>query len=583
MAASDRDLSMSRLATAFAELEATRSRTTMVQVLAALFRETAPGNLRMLLYLTQGRLRPEYEPVEIGMGERSMRDILAAAYQTTPEHVAQLSARLGDLGLVAEELNPRRESDHPVAEVYTTLLEVAGTAGPGSVERRAQRLTELFSRVGAREGRYLARICLGRLRLGVGDMTLLDGLAAAYGVTRAPLERAYNLHPDLGWLGETLAAHGVKALEQAHPEPGVPIRPALAERLPSAEAILERLGRCLIEPKYDGLRVQLHRDGDQVWLFSRRLENLTDMLPEIVAAVPPQVKPGRVIMEGEALVYNPETEEFLPFQITAQRRRKYQVADMTARYPLRLFLFDLMLQGEEDYTPRPLRERRAALRDAIRPAADQPLEVTRGEVVEDAAALTRFFDACISQGLEGIMAKRREAAYHAGARNFNWVKLKRATRGQLRDTVDAVIVGYLLGRGARARLGIGSLLVAVYDPERDEFPTIAKIGSGPSEEEWRRLRELLDQERTPERPARVVSRLTPDVWVQPAYVVEVQADEITRSPMHTAGHQPGQPGFALRFPRLVGWLREDRRPEDATTVAEIREMFAQQRRQPQEE
>jgi DNA ligase 1 len=573
---------MRRLAAAFAGLETTQSRRTMVQVLAELCREAAPDDLAVVLYLTQGRLRPAYEAVEIGMGEQTMAQMLADAYQAPLERVAQVSASLGDLGLAAEQLNPREQSDLPVSAVYDILLEVARTAGRGSSERRVRRLAELFALLGRLEARYVARICLGRLRLGVGDATLLDGLAAAFATVRKPLERAYNLHPDLGWLGETLATVGIEALARAHPEPGVPILPALAERLPSAEAILARLGPCLVEPKYDGLRVQLHRDGDRVWLFSRRLENLTEMLPEVVRAVPEQIALQRCIVEGEALVYNPETEEFLPFQITAQRRRKYRVEEMTVRYPLRLFLFDLMLEGMDDYTPRPLHERREALLAFVRRAPDRPIDVTRDAVVDDAEALDRFFDECISEGLEGILAKRLDSPYHAGARNFNWVKLKRAARGALTDTVDAVIVGYLLGRGARARLGIGSLLVAVYDADNDKFETIAKVGSGLTEEKWVRLRGLLDEVRSPQRPARVVSRLVPDMWVVPTYVVEVQADEITRSAMHTAGQAPGESGYALRFPRVIDWIREDRRPEDATTVDEILRMHAQQRRQRQE-
>jgi DNA ligase-1 len=255
---------------------------------------------------------------------------------------------------------------------------------------------------------------------------------------------------------------------------------------------------------------------------------------------------------------------------------------MSARYPVRLFLFDLMRQGEEDFTQRPLRERREALIAAVRPAPDRPVDVTRAEVIGDAGALERFFEESVATGLEGIMAKRLDAPYQAGARSSNWVKLKRSTRGALTDTVDAVIVGYLLGRGDRARLGIGSLLVAVYDADRDEFATIARVGSGLPEEGWVRLREILDPVRAPQRPARVVSRLVPDVWVEPTYVVEVLADEITRSPMHTAGRTTGESGLALRFPRIVGGLRADKQPEDATTVAEIVAMHAQQGRRPQE-
>jgi len=200
-------------------------------------------------------------------------------------------------------------------------------------------------------------------------------------------------------------------------------------------------------------------------------------------------------------------------------------------------------------------------------------------VTDDVEKLTAFFDEMISEGLEGIVAKRLDSPYTAGGRSYNWIKLKRGYRAELADTVDCVLVGYLYGRGQRARFGIGSLLAAVYNEARDRFETIAKIGSGLSDEGWVKLRELLDQDAVPHRPARVDAVLEPDVWCEPHYVVEVQADEITRSPMHAAGRDGAAAGYALRFPRMLGWIREDKRPEDATAVQEILEMFRIQRKE----
>ncbi|MER3467745.1 MAG: DNA ligase, partial [Thermoflexus sp.] len=179
---------------------------------------------------------------------------------------------------------------------------------------------------------------------------------------------------------------------------------------------------------------------------------------------------------------------------------------------------------------------------------------------------------------EGIVAKRLDAPYQAGARGFHWIKLKRSYKGELSDTIDVVVVGYFRGRGMRAKFGIGALLGAVYDRASDTFKTVAKIGSGLSEEEWVRIRSLLDQIRVEHRPARVDSLIEPDVWTEPRYVLTVLADEITRSPVHTCGKVGDEPGYALRFPRVMGWIREDKGPEDATTVEEILSMFQMQRR-----
>ncbi len=199
-------------------------------------------------------------------------------------------------------------------------------------------------------------------------------------------------------------------------------------------------------------------------------------------------------------------------------------------------------------------------------------------MTDDASELQKFFDEQIERGLEGVVAKRLDALYEAGGRNYNWIKLKRAYRGELSDTIDVVVVGYLRGRGMRVRLGIGALLAAVYDKKTDSFKTIGKVGSGLSEKNWVRLRELLDKARSREKPARIDSRLVPDVWVEPEYVMTVLADEITRSPIHTCAVDQSGAGLALRFPRVVGFVREDKSPEDANTVAELKKMYALQKK-----
>ena len=178
------------------------------------------------------------------------------------------------------------------------------------------------------------------------------------------------------------------------------------------------------------------------------------------------------------------------------------------------------------------------------------------------------------------MAKRLDSPYQAGARNFNWVKLKRNTSGELTDTVDVVLIGYYGGKGKRAEFGAGALLAGVYDSDKDEFVSISKLGTGLSDEGWRDLHKQMNRLEVSEKPARVNSVLVPDVWLRPEVVVEVLADEITPSPRHTAGKVDDQPGFALRFPRIVSFRSADKKPEDATTVNEIREMFQQQHQRP---
>ncbi|MCL4365853.1 DNA ligase, partial [Patescibacteria group bacterium] len=198
------------------------------------------------------------------------------------------------------------------------------------------------------------------------------------------------------------------------------------------------------------------------------------------------------------------------------------------------------------------------------------------ETIAEGSKLQAMLDDAISKGLEGLVVKRLDSKYEAGARNFNWVKLKRHSAGELKDTIDVVILGYIFGKGKRVEFGAGALLVGVYDQLKDEFVTVSKIGTGLTDEEWRSIEVQSAKFKVQNKPARVNSLITPSVWVEPKIVIEVLADEITRSPIHTAGKTESEPGYALRFPRLIKFREEDKRPEDATTVKELIEMYQQQ-------
>lgn len=429
------------------------------------------------------------------------------------------------------------------------------------------------------EGRYIVRLTLGRLRLGVAVPTIIEAVARREEDpkrARRVIERAYNICSDLGLVLSTLSREGIPALEKFKVRVGGPVRPMLAERLPSAEKIIQKIGRCEVEAKLDGFRCQVHLKGGRVEVFSRNLERTTGRFPDITSALLREFSARSAILDGEALAVNVETGEFHPFQVTVQRKRKQRIEEMAEELPLHLVAFDLLYVDGKDLTHQSYTERRAELARRIKGGGR--IQLSEGELVETADDLQRFFDASLERGHEGVVAKRLDSGYEPGARNFNWIKLKKAYQSELNDTVDVVIVGYLRGRGYRARFGIGSLLGAVYDEATDTFKSVGKIGSGLSDENWIRMRELLDAEKAAHRPARVDSRLVPDVWIEPKYVVTVLADEITRSPIHTAALDEQGRGLALRFPRVVGFIRDDKSPEDATTAKEIAEMYSQQRR-----
>ncbi|OGE05371.1 DNA ligase, partial [Candidatus Curtissbacteria bacterium RIFCSPHIGHO2_12_FULL_41_17] len=392
---------------------------------------------------------------------------------------------------------------------------------------------------------------------------------------RKILEEGYNKTSDLGFVAETFFKEGEKGIKNMHLIVGKPVRPALAERLPSAEEAIKRLGHeFAAEPKFDGFRVAVHKNGDKVELFSRNLEDTTHAFPDIVRGVQKEVSAKSVIMEGEAIAYNPQTQEFLPFQETTKRRRKYKVEEMAKELPLVMFAFDLLYINGKDITGKPYRERRKLL-EKILYKDNKVVRLAEERVLHTAKQIHEFFDETISEGLEGLMLKKLDSPYVAGGRGFHWIKFKRSQAGKLNDTVDCVLLGIYSGRGKRTEFGVGGLLVGVYDEKKDEFVTICRIGTGLTDEEFRIVNKIGKELKVQHKPARVNSKIEPNYWVEPKVVLEIYADEITKSPIHTAGEIDGV-GFALRFPRLVKFRESDKRAEDATTVEEIRKLYSDQ-------
>ena len=559
-------------------LESTTSRNELVKILSELYTKSSTEEIQPLTYLIQGRLVPFFEPVEIGLGEKLVMAAIAQAFATPLDEVAKLFGRVGDLGLVAAGLaGDGSGAALPVSEVHARLVEIAGAAGAGSIEKKRSLFAALLKQVDPTSAKHLVRMALGRLRLGIGDPTVLDALSFAKKGDRSlrpVLEGAYNRTSDLGLLAKTFWSGGESEVKALKVMVGRPIRSQLAERLPNPEAVIKRLGLVAVQPKYDGIRVQIHKKDSEVRVFSRNLEDFTLMFSELTTAAR-GLKDQTLILDGEAIAYSKESEEYLPFQLTASRRRQHGIEQAARELPLIAFIFDLLYRNGHDLTDLPYEERLTLVDEVIGGSKVLlPAPIIKTDSVQ---VLTKALLDYISQGLEGVVVKRPDSPYQAGARNFNWVKLKRHTSGELSDTVDLVLLGYYFGKGKRAEFGVGALLAGVYDAERDRFVTITKLGTGLSDAEWREIHKRADGLQVDQRPARVDSILVPDVWLKPEVVVEVIADEITPSPRHTAGRVGNEPGFALRFPRIVSFRGADKRPEDATTVTEIVELFHQQR------
>lgn len=582
------NMKFAELAHYFEKLEETSSRLALIDILAELFKKTDKTIIDKVMYLAQGRVAPFYASVEIGMADKMVAQSVGEAFGLSKEEVLAAYDTKGDLGLVAFELSEKRrqkdkKNELSVAEVFEALTAIAHTSGVGSVEKKITALKELLEHMDAISAKHLVRIPLGNTRLGIGDPTLLDGLSLAVLGDRSQrklLEKAYNETSDLGLIGKTLLEGGLEKVSILTVTVGRPIRSELCERLPNPEKVFQKMGEKIHATyKYDGFRVQIHKNGDKVEMFSRNLEEMTHMFPELIEGTLRQVKAKTVILDSEALAYQPESEEFLPFQETTKRRRKHNIEAMAQTLPLKAFVFDILYVDGKSLIDTPLTERMEIMKEVIQ--SDETLIPSPGIYLHEPKDLQFMLDDAISKGLEGVVVKRPDSGYVAGGRNFNWVKLKRHSSGELHDTIDTVILGYIYGKGKRTAFGAGALLVGLYDDKEDQFVSVTRIGTGLSDEEWRSIKEKTKGLELDHRPARVNSLITPSVWVKPEIVIEVLADEITRSPLHTAGASVSddgvkEPGYALRFPRLVSFRDKDKKAEDATSVEELIEMFEQQ-------
>jgi DNA ligase-1 len=571
------------VAEAYRDLERATGRLVLIERTAALLAATPVELLPTVCYLCQGLVAPEFAGIDLGLAEKlAVRAVATAAGVEAAEVTAAVRAT-GDLGQAAEQLLATTAANRPatldVAVVVETLHEIAAAEGTGSQGRKLDLLAGLLTRATPLEARYLLRLVTGSLRLGIGTPTMLDALAQVYAggrPDRPVLERAYSICCDLGLVAATLARGGLAAVAQLEVRPGNPVRVMLAQRLSVAADILAKLGgECAAEYKYDGIRIQVHRTADgRIELFTRGLERIGQQFPDLVEVLAAGLGPAEAILEGEAVAYDPAAGELRPFQEVMFRRRKHGISEAVRDVPIGLFCFDLLYADGEDLTRAPYPERRARLAAAI--TLSDRLRLTTAVEVDTPEALDAAFEQAIADGCEGLLCKSvaPNSGYQAGARGWQWIKLKRDYRTELSDTIDLVVVGAFHGRGRRRGV-YGALLLAAYDPAADAFRTVGKCGTGFSDAELAALPERLAPLARAERPAEVDARAPADVWFTPGLVLEVLSAELTLSPNHTAGWgrlKPGT-GLAMRFPRFTGRWRDDKGPRDATTTDELVDLF----------
>jgi len=573
-------MNFSQVAQLFETIEGTSSRLEKTKLLAHCLKRMSSHEAQIVTYLSLGHLDAVYKNIQFNIADKGLIEIIAVLVNQSADDILQKYKKIGDLGDVIQQEWQGVDFESSIESTYEELVACAQLSGNGSTELKLQKLVHLLGKVDNLSAKYIIRIITKTLRLGFSDMTLLDAFSWMYignKSIRLPLEQSYNICADLGLVVATLKEGGLPAIEQMKSMVGVPIRPAAAERLSTAAEVIAKLGVCAAQPKLDGFRLQIHLDktGDipVVKFYSRNLIDMSSMFPDIVQDII-KLPVQNLICEGEAIGYHGETETFLQFQETVKRKRKHNIEQASQDIPLRVYLFDLLYYNSQSQLELTHAQRRKQLSEIADQCDNSDIFLIDEKQVATTQELDDYFLQTIGAGLEGLVIKKQNAIYQPGKRNFNWIKLKRRTGQKLGDTIDTVVLGYYVGQGRRSGLGIGAFLVGVYNPEKDRFESVAKVGTGMTDLEFIDLKKrcdaiVIDQQQS---NVLVAKSLHPDVWVNPEIVCEIRADDITKSPLHTAGKTEENLGFALRFPRFVKY-RIDKSAHDTTNAQELAHLY----------
>jgi len=564
------------------KMETTTKRLELTQHLVELFKNTPQDVISKIIYLLQGKIRPDFEGIELGVAEKLAIKAISKSSGLTSKKIEGEYRRTGDLGQAATIILEQKTQttflveNITVERVYETLFKIARLEGSRSQDMKMKYISSLLNDATPVEASFILKILLGTMRLGVAENTVMDALSIAYTGSkenRKALEHAYNVSSDLGKVAETIASKGLEGVEDFQITVFNPIRPMLADRVKSEEEALQKMGiKFAAEYKLDGERVQIHIDGEKVDLFSRSLENISKYYPDIIEKIPKSVVANQVILEAEAVAINENTGEFLPFQELMHRRRKYKIEKAVSQYPITVNFFDILFCNGKSCLELEYQERRKILEKTVKEddyAKHVPMTIIKSE-----NELEDFLENSINSGCEGVMLKMLDKPYQAGSRGSYWLKLKREYRNELGDSLDLVVIGAFFGKGRRTGL-YGTLLLASYDEDTDTFTSICKVGTGFTDEYLDQLYQILSSKVTIKKNPRIISEMEPDVWFEPELVIEIVATEITLSPIHKAAMDEIRKGagLALRFPKFTGKIRVEKFAEDASTNEEVISLY----------
>ena len=580
-------MKFSIVSNALQKMEATSKRLELTDILVKLIQEIPDDVISKTIYLIQGKLRPNFEGVELGIAEKLVMKAMSKSSGIPLKNIEQDYNKGGDLGQTAENILREKIQTTFTSEtitlekVYETLFKIAKLEGKGSQEMKMRYVSSMLNDATPQEAKFILKILLGTLRLGIAENTVMDALAIAFTgkkENREVIENAYNVSSDLGKVAEILSVDGIEQIKKFQIKLFSPIRPMLADRIKSEEDTVKKFQEeFAAEFKLDGERAQIHKQKDRIMIFSRSLENITSYYPDIVEKISERIVAENVILEAEVVAMNSNSGDFLPFQELMHRRRKYEIDEAVAKYPITVNFFDILFSDEKNCMDMKYLERRKLLEKIIK--QDNFARLIPMSVIESEEQILEVLENSINSGCEGLMLKHLDSTYRAGIRGSNWLKLKREYQNELGDSLDLVVVGAFFGKGRRTGK-YGTLLLATYNDEEDTFPSICKVGTGFTDESLDQLYQILSPKVTLKKNPRIVSEMEADVWFEPELVIEIVASEITQSPIHKTalGKIKENAGLALRFPKFTGKIRTEKNSEDASTDEEVIALFKVQKK-----
>ena len=580
-------MKFSIISDALQKMEETSKRLELTDILVKLIQEIPEDVISKTIYLIQGKLRPNFEGVELGIAEKLVMRAMSKSSGIPLKNIEQDYNKGGDLGQTAENILQEKIQTTFTSEtitlekVYETLFKIAKLEGKGSQEMKMRYVSSMLNDATPQEAKFILKILLGTLRLGIAENTVMDALAIAFTgkkENREVIENAYNVSSDLGKVAEVLSVDGIEQIKKFQIKLFSPIRPMLADRIKSEEDTVKKFQEeFAAEFKLDGERAQIHKQKDRIMIFSRSLENITSYYPDIVEKISERIVAENVILEAEVVAMNSNSGDFLPFQELMHRRRKYEIEDAVTKYPITVNFFDILFSDEKNCMDMKYLERRKLLEKIIK--QDNFARLIPMSIIESEEQILEVLENSINSGCEGLMLKHLDSTYRAGIRGSNWLKLKREYQNDLGDSLDLVVVGAFFGKGRRTGK-YGTLLLATYNDEEDTFPSICKVGTGFTDESLDQLYQILSPKVTLKKNPRIVSEMEADVWFEPELVIEIVASEITQSPIHKTALDriKENAGLALRFPKFTGKIRTEKNSEDASTDEEVIALFKVQKK-----